>query len=80
MPAGLTRISCRFDLLLHVMHHGHGSNQNDGCNDLVRVEAGMEEAPSDAYRGEGLHHLEVTRCGCAREMQPLKVNQKRNPA
>ena len=51
-----------FDLLLHVMHHGHGSDQDDGCNDLVRVKAGMEQSPGDANGGECLHHFEVT-CG-----------------
>jgi hypothetical protein len=38
------------DLLLHMMHHRHGSNQNDGRNDLVRVEAGMKKSPGDANR------------------------------
>src|SRR5947209_15182998 len=42
----------RFDLLLHVMHHGHGSDQDDGCDYLVQVKAGMKESPSDAYRGQ----------------------------
>src|SRR6476646_9468693 len=38
-----TRLEVVFDLLLHVMHHGHGSNQNDRRNYLVRVKAGMEK-------------------------------------
>jgi hypothetical protein len=44
----------------------------------MRVKAGMKEAPSDAYCSQGLHHFEVPRGGCAREMQPLKINQKRS--
>jgi len=39
-----------FDLLLHVMHQRHGSNQNDRRNYLVRVKAGMEKNPCDATR------------------------------
>jgi len=51
-----------FDLLLHVVHHGHGSNQNDRRNYLVRVKAGVEKAQCDAHGGQRLHHLEVTCC------------------
>ena len=51
-----------FDVSLDMMHHRHGTNQDDGCNDLVQVKAGMEEAPGDTHRGERLHHLEVTCC------------------
>jgi len=43
----------RFDLLLDVMHHGYGSNQHDGGDDLVRVQAGVKEFPGDAYRSQG---------------------------
>ena len=50
------------DLLLHVVHHRHGSDQDDGRNDLVWVKAGMEKAPGDAHGGQRLHHLEVTCC------------------
>ena len=32
----------RFDLLLHMVHHRHGSNHNDGCDYLVWVKTGME--------------------------------------
>jgi len=53
---------CRFDLLLHVMHHGYGTNEYGGGNHLVRVKTGMEEAPGDAHRSQRLHHLEVTCC------------------
>jgi hypothetical protein len=31
-----------FDLLLDMVHHRHGSNHNDGRNDLVRVKTGIE--------------------------------------
>jgi hypothetical protein len=51
-----------FDLLLHVVHHGHRCDQHDGCNYLVRVKAGMENAPGDAHSRERLHHLEIARC------------------
>ena len=50
-----------FDVPLDMMHHGHGSNQDDGCNDLVRVKAGMEQTPGDAYGSERLDHLKITR-------------------
>lgn len=71
---------CRLEMLLHVMHHRHGGNKNYGRNYLMRVQTGMEDAPGDANRGQCLHHLEVAGCGCAREMQPLKINQERNAA
>ena len=46
-----------------MVHHRYCRDQNDGRNDLVRVKAGMEEAPSDAYRGQRLHHFKITgRC------------------
>jgi len=32
------------ELLLHVAHHGHGANQDDDCDDLVRVKTGMKES------------------------------------
>jgi hypothetical protein len=70
----------RFDLLLDMVNHRYGSNQNDGGNDLMRVKTGVEKTPGDADCGERLHHFEVTRCRCAGEMQPLKINQERNPA
>ena len=66
--------------MLHVVRHGYGSDQNDGCNYLVRVEAGMEEAAGDANSSEGLHHSKVARHGCARRMQPFKINQEWDPA
>src|SRR5262249_18791791 len=75
----LTRSLCGFDLLLHVVHHRYGSDQNDGGNDLVQMQAGMEEAPGDANSGECLHHLKIARCGCAREMQPLKIDRSGQP-
>jgi hypothetical protein len=50
------------DLLLHVVHHRYGGNQNNGRDYLVRVKTGVEEAPSDADGGECLHHFEVTGC------------------
>src|SRR5213592_2816191 len=68
------------DLLLYVVHHCYGNNQNYGCNDLVRVKAGMKEAPGDADCGEGLQHFKIAHRGCARDVQPLKINQQRNPA
>jgi hypothetical protein len=69
-PIGLFAINPAFDLLLDVMHHGHYSDQDDSCHDLVRVTAGMEQSPRDANGGECLHHLEVTGSGCAPEVQP----------
>src|SRR5436190_23975182 len=78
--AGLTSILCRFDLLLNVVHHRYGSDQDDGRNNLMRMKTGVKESPGDTYRSECLHHFEVARRGCAREMQPLKINQERNPA
>src|SRR5204863_8364106 len=54
--AGLTSILCWFDLSLHVVHHRYGGDQNDGGNDLVRVKAGVKEAPRDANGGQCLHH------------------------
>src|SRR5438132_11684153 len=68
------------DVLLHVMYHGHGTNQHDGRNNLVRVKAGMEESPGDAHRSEGLHHFEVACRRCAREAQAFIIDQERNPA
>ena len=62
-----------------MMHHRYSSDQNDGGNDLVRVKAGMKKSPGDANSSERLHHFKIARRGCAREMQPLKINQKRNP-
>ena len=67
-----------FHLLLNVVHHRYGRNQNGGRNYLMRVKTGVEKTPGDADCGE--HHFEVTGCGCAGEMQPLKINQERNPA
>src|SRR5438093_552018 len=49
-----------FDVLLNLMYHGHGTNEYNAGNDLMGVKAGMEETPRDAYRSEGLHHLEIT--------------------
>ena len=40
------------DLLLHMMHHGHGTNEYDGGNDLVRVKTGVEKTPCDAHGGQ----------------------------
>ena len=76
--AGLTSIFCGFALLLDVVHHRYGGDQNDGGNNLLRVKAGVEKAPSDAYRSEGLHHFKIAGRGSAGEMQPLKINQKRS--
>jgi hypothetical protein len=49
----------RFDLLLNVVHHRYSSDQDDGGDDLVRMKVGVEEAPGDADRGQGLHHFKV---------------------
>ena len=62
-----TRLEVVFDLLLHMMHHGDGSNQNDRGNYLVRVKAGMEKTPGDANGSQRLHHFEITRRRCASE-------------
>ena len=70
----------RFDLLLDMVHHRYRSNQNDSCDYLMGVKTGVEETPGDADCSKRLHHFEVTRCGCAREMQPFKINQERNAA
>ncbi len=70
----------RFDLLLDMVHHRYRSNQNDGRDYLMRVKTGVEETPGDADCSKRLHHFEVTGCGCAGEMQPLKINQERNAA
>ena len=43
-----TRLEIVFDLLLNVMHHGRSSNQNDSCDYLVRVKAGVEKTSWDA--------------------------------
>jgi hypothetical protein len=67
-------------LLLDVMHHRHGNNEDDGCDYLVQVKACMEDAPGNANRSESLHHLEITRRRCARKTQALKINQERNSA
>jgi len=71
---------CRFHLMLHAVHHRHGTNEYDGGNDLVEVKAGIEEAPGDAHRSEGLHHFEVACRRCAREAQAFIIDQERNPA
>ena len=63
----------RFDLLLDMVHHRHRSNQNDGRDYLMWVKTGVEETPGDANCGERLHHFEVTGCGCAGEVQSLKI-------
>jgi hypothetical protein len=43
-----------------MMHHGDGSNKNYRRDYLVRVKAGMENAPCDANGSERLHHLKIT--------------------
>ena len=63
----------RFDLLLDMVHHRHGSNQNDGRNYLMRVKTGVEETPRDANCSKRLHHFKVAGCRCAGEMQSLKI-------
>ena len=57
-----------FDVSLDMMHHGDGTNQDDGCNHLMWVKAGVEETPRDANSSERLHHFEITCRRCAREM------------
>ena len=57
-----SRLVVGFDLLLDVVHHCYGCNQNDSRNDLVPVKTGVEETPGDADRGERLHHFKVTGC------------------
>ena len=52
----------RLNVLLHLVNHGHGTNQHDGRNHLVQVKAGMEKAPGDAHGSERLHHFKITRC------------------
>ena len=69
----------RFDLLLDMVHHCYRSNQNDGRDYLMRVKTGVEETPGDADCGEGLHHFKVPRCRCPGEMEPLEINQQRDP-
>ncbi len=64
--------------MLDMLHHRYCSNQDDCRNYLMWVKTGVEETPGDADCGERLHHFEVTGCGCAGEMQPLKINQERN--
>ena len=76
----LARSVRRFDPLLDVVHHRYCSNENDSRDYLVRMKTGVKETPGDTDRGERLHHFEVTRCGCAGEMQALKIKQERNPA
>ena len=68
-----------FDLSLDVMHHRHGSNENNGRDELVRVQAGMKESPGNAYGRQRLHHFKVAGCGCAREMQSSKIYQEWDP-
>ena len=41
----------RFDLFLDMVHHRYRSNQNDGCDYLMRVKTGMEETPGNAHCG-----------------------------
>ena len=57
-----------FDVSLDMMHHRHGTNQDDGCNDLMCVKAGVEETPRDANGSERLHHFEIPGRRCAREV------------
>ena len=76
--AGISYPLGRFDLLLDMVHHRHRCDEDERRNDLVRVEAGVKEAPRDAHGGERLHHLEVARRRCARETKTLKINQERN--
>ena len=75
-----SRLVVGFDLLLDVVHHCYGSNQNDGRNDLVRVKTGVEETPGDADCSEGLHHFEVASRGRTSEMQSFKIEKKWDPA
>ena len=49
-----------FDLLLDMMYHRYGSNQNDGRNYLMCVKTSVEKTPGDADCGERLHHFKVT--------------------
>ena len=50
------------ELLLHVMHHGHCRDEDDGCDYLARVKAGVEKTPGDANGSQRLHHFEITGC------------------
>lgn len=43
-----SRREVKLDLLLHVMHHGYGSDQDNGRNYLVRVKASASTAVSIA--------------------------------
>jgi hypothetical protein len=63
-----------FDLYLNVVHHCNRCDENERCNELVRVKARVKEAPSDAHGGQRLHHLEIARRRCASETKPLKIN------
>src|SRR5206468_6993385 len=70
----------RLNVLLHLVNHGHGTNQHDGRNDLVQVKTGMKETPGDTNGSERLHHLEIARRRGAREAQTLEINQERKSA
>ena len=67
-----------FDLYLNVVHHGNRCDENERCNDLVRVKASVKEAPGDAHGGQRLHHLEIARRRRASETKSFKINQERN--
>ena len=70
----------RFDLLLDMVHHRHGSNQNDGRNYLMRVKTGVEETPRDANCSKRLHHFKVAGRGSACQAQTFKVDEQGNTA
>lgn len=51
---------------LDFLHLKNGGHEDEGGDDLVEVEGGVEEAPGDGDGGEGLHHFEVAGGGSFR--------------
>ena len=52
-------LTCEFELLLHMVYHGHSSNKDKAGKNLVRVKSRVKDAPCDANGSEGLHHFKV---------------------
>src|SRR5258708_12967918 len=46
--------------LLDVVHHSHRCDEDEGRDDLVRVETGVKKPPRDAHRADCLHTPQVT--------------------
>src|SRR4051812_37151335 len=58
---------------LRFLHHGHGSDQNNRRDDLMRTKRGVKETPGDANSSESLHHFKITGGRGSRQAQTFEV-------